>query len=41
MVQGASSRAGKSLLTTAPCRHFARRGVSVHGLFERLAGVAA
>jgi adenosylcobyric acid synthase len=29
MVQGTSSWAGKSLITTALCRHFSRRGVSV------------
>jgi adenosylcobyric acid synthase len=29
MVQGTSSWAGKSLITTALCRHFARRGVRV------------
>lgn len=29
MVQGTSSSAGKSLMTTALCRHFARRGVRV------------
>ncbi|HEV2727370.1 MAG TPA: cobyric acid synthase [Solirubrobacterales bacterium] len=29
MIQGTSSWAGKSLLTTALCRHFARRGVRV------------
>lgn len=29
MVQGTSSSAGKSLVTTALCRHFARRGVRV------------
>jgi len=29
MVQGTSSWAGKSLIATALCRHFARRGVSV------------
>jgi adenosylcobyric acid synthase len=29
MVQGCTSSAGKSLLTTALCRHFARRGVRV------------
>ena len=29
MVQGTSSWAGKSLITTALCRHFARAGVRV------------
>jgi adenosylcobyric acid synthase len=29
MVQGTSSWAGKSLVTTALCRHFARQGVRV------------
>ena len=41
MVQGVSSWAGKSLLTTALVRHFARRGVRVAPVQARFADLPA